>query len=79
MNVQEQIDELMLLCNEINSDIIDEYTQANYQEFCNRSDDEILEFLSELMFLVDEVIDEELDLKYDIEEKIDEIKELLDS
>jgi hypothetical protein len=79
MNVQEQIDELMLLCNEINSDIIDEYTQANYQEFCNCSDDEILEFLSELMFLVDEVIDEELDLKYDIEEKIDEIKELLDS
>lgn len=79
MKVQEQIDELMLLCNEINSDIIDEYTQANYQAFCDCSEDEFIDFLSELMFLVDEVINEEVDLKYDIEEKIDEIKEMLDS
>lgn len=77
MNIQDDIDELMRLCGEFNSDILNDNIQAIYPEVCNCEDvDEILSFLSELQFLVDEVSDEDTkDLVYDIETVIEEIQE----
>lgn len=80
MNVQNQIDELTKLCQEMDSEIINEHIQYMYPLLCNCDSDELISHLSELTFLVDEVADDEqLDLKYDIEEKIEEIIDLLES
>lgn len=77
MNIQDDIDELMRLCGEFNSDILNDNIQSIYPEVCNCEDaSEILSFLSELQFLIDEVSDDDTkDLVYDIEAIIEEIQE----
>lgn len=81
MNVQNYIDELTQLCQELHSDIVNEHIQHVYPSLCNCDDcDELIEHLSELKFLVDEVADDDqADLKYDIEEKVEEIIDHLES
>lgn len=81
MNVQEQIDELTQICQELQSDIIDEHIQHSYPLLCRCSDsDELIEHLSELKFLVDEVADDDQQsVKYEIEEKVEEIVESLEA
>lgn len=79
MNIKEQIEELVKISREFENDTLDVLIESSYQELVSSKDsDEILELISEISFLVDEVSTEDQeDIKEEIEIIIEEIKDSL--
>jgi len=79
MNTKNQIEELVTVSKEFESNILNDFTQSIYQDLINFEEPEdLFSNLSEIMFLIDEIMDETQEyLKEEVEIIIEEIREEL--